>query len=183
MISIVGFLLFACAVMVLWNYLTTPSGSFFPNKSKSDDYVRKDLLNSPYEGPEDWQCDGRSFGVFQYARESTSSVPSSEDLVIGRRFAVLDFETTGINPIHKHRVIEIGLTLFSASGDVEDAFCTLINPNMKIDNTIYHGITSEMVQHAPTMKEVLPYIVSLLNARIVVAHNAPFEEMFLFHLA
>lgn len=130
-----------------------------------------------YRGPEDWQLRGFERNVFLYASEegsvSVNSLP----------FAVIHFETTGIKPFHKHKIVEISVVLFSADGKHEETFSSLIKPGIPISNSVYHGISDEDVKDAPGMEDVLPYVLHLLSGRLVVSHNAPFEEVFLYHAA
>ncbi|HZX02403.1 exonuclease domain-containing protein, partial [Kribbella sp.] len=43
-------------------------------------------------------------------------------------YAVIDTETTGLLPSHRHRVIEIAVVLLDARGQVEREWVTWLNP-------------------------------------------------------
>jgi DNA polymerase III epsilon subunit-like protein len=71
-------------------------------------------------------------------------------------FAVIDFETTGLSP-RRDRVVEVAIARVDASGQIEDEFATLINPEGRdVGPTFIHGITNAQVKGAPTCAEVVP---------------------------
>lgn len=92
--------------------------------------------------------------------------------------AVVDLETTGVLP-SVDRVVEVGVVLLDDAGEVEDEFCTLVDPGRDIGPTSLHGIRASDVVGAPTFAEVAPYLGTLLSGRVVVAHNALFDLRFL----
>jgi DNA polymerase-3 subunit epsilon len=92
--------------------------------------------------------------------------------------AVVDVETTGLSP-KMDRVVEIGVVLLDAHGEVEAEFETLINPGRDVGPTGLHGISASDVVDAPAFSDVAPHVRSLLAGRVVVAHNALFDLRFL----
>jgi DNA polymerase-3 subunit epsilon len=97
----------------------------------------------------------------------------------GIGFAVVDVETTGLSPRHGDRIVEIGITQLNSNLAVEDTLETLLNPGRDVGPTSIHGITAEMICHAPTFADVAPAIVAFVDGRIVVAHNALFDLRFI----
>lgn len=95
-------------------------------------------------------------------------------------FAVLDFETTGLDP-ELDRVIEIGVALF-AEGRLERSEMWFVNPGMPIpaESTEITGITDDMVKDAPGFEHVWPAVAPLLSGRIPVAYNHRFDSRFLW---
>lgn len=93
-------------------------------------------------------------------------------------YAILDLETTGID----HR--SDGITEFAAilydRGKTE-TFEQLINPEMPIPQAVADitGITDAMVAREPNFAEVAPVIHNLLEKRVFVSHNVPFDRGFL----
>ncbi|MFW5977078.1 MAG: PolC-type DNA polymerase III, partial [Candidatus Nanoarchaeia archaeon] len=89
-------------------------------------------------------------------------------------FVVLDIETTGLSP-YTHAITEIAAQKISR-GEVVEQFQSLINPQTKIPRFITQltGITDEMVQDAPLIKDVLLELKEFLADHPVVAHNASF---------
>lgn len=101
--------------------------------------------------------------------------------------AVFDLETTGINPLTGHRIIEIGI-LTSDGLKVEERYEALVNPGRRIppQASEVNNIFDDMVEDAPTFAQLLPKIDSLFRDRALVAHNASFDIGFLaveYHLA
>jgi len=96
------------------------------------------------------------------------------------KFAVLDFETTGMSEIH-HEIIQAGLVVTDETGAVCSSFASLVRPHQPIPEEISRltGITDEDVREAPELDEVMARMVPLLQDAILVAHNAEFDLRFL----
>lgn len=92
-------------------------------------------------------------------------------------YAVIDLETTGFS--NAHRILEVGVVLLRPDLTVEGTWDTLIQPGRDIPNSHIHHITATDVVDAPSFADVAAYLGHLLNGRILVAHNAPFERGFL----
>ena len=93
-------------------------------------------------------------------------------------YAVVDVETTGLNPLSE-RVIEIGVILLDSNFRTESEWSTLINPQRPVTASHVHGIRDAAVACAPSFGDVAAQLVGLLNGRVFVAHNAPFDQGFL----
>jgi DNA polymerase III epsilon subunit family exonuclease len=98
----------------------------------------------------------------------------------GAPLAVLDFETTGLDP-ELDRVIEIGVACWRG-GELETSRNWLVHPGRPIseDSRAITGITDEMVADAPPFERVWPEVVSFLEGRIPVAYNHEFDSKFLW---
>jgi len=94
------------------------------------------------------------------------------------RFAILDFETTGISP-RSHRIIEIGLVHLDMGGEVTGRWETLLNPGRDLGPQRIHGIRAADVLRAPTFADVASELLDLLQGRVLAAHNASFDVRFL----
>lgn len=94
-------------------------------------------------------------------------------------YAVVDFETTGLNPQHGDRAIEIGISLLRDGKEV-DTFASLINPGMRIPAFITQltGISNDMVATAPAAGEVFEQVLTFVGDAQLVAHNASFDRKF-----
>ncbi len=94
-------------------------------------------------------------------------------------YAIVDIETTGGYAQH-HRVTEVAIYHFDGNR-ITDKFSTLINPARAIPNFItgLTGITTAMVEEAPTFEDVAEEIYDWLKDRVFVAHNAHFDHSFL----
>ncbi len=100
---------------------------------------------------------------------------------------VFDLETTGLSP-EKDAVVEIGAVRI-VNGRVDESlrYETLVKPTNAAGDVVripwyterIHGISDEMVRHAPTIGEVLPEFLEFVNGSAVVAHNIGFDGGFM----
>ena len=93
---------------------------------------------------------------------------------------VLDFETTGLSPLHGDRAIEIGAVRID-NGRITERFQELMNPGRRISRFIedYTGITNKMLKDAPPCEEVMDRFARFVGGYNLVAHNASFDKRFL----
>lgn len=96
--------------------------------------------------------------------------------LLDHTFVVIDVETTGVSSYD--RICEIGLTKIQ-EGRIVDNFETLINPVIRITNTIFHGIEDWMVTEAPLFEDVAWKLSDFIRGSVIIAHNAPFDTRFL----
>jgi ATP-dependent DNA helicase DinG len=96
------------------------------------------------------------------------------------KFAVLDFETTGMSS-DKDEIIQTGLALIDEAGTVCSSYASFVRPNAPIpsDITRLTGITDADVRSAPELDMMLTEIVPLLQDVILVGHNVEFDAQFL----
>lgn len=94
-------------------------------------------------------------------------------------FISLDIETTGLDP-NQNAIIEVA-ALKVLNGKVFEKFDTLVNPEIKIPKKITDitGITNEMVKDSPTIRQVMPQLISFLEDYPLIAHNSDFDINFL----
>jgi len=88
-------------------------------------------------------------------------------------FAVVDVEATSSDPTSA-RVIEVGVVLLDAHGELEGSFESLVNPQVPFAANV-HGLTLADVASAPTFDAIAPEVHQLLAGRVVVAHEASFD--------
>ena len=97
----------------------------------------------------------------------------------GAVFAAIATETTGLTP-DTCRIIEIGAVLFDKTG-VLDTFASLVNPGIALPSftkELTH-ITDDMLSFSPPASSVLPAFIEFIGSAILVAHNAPFDLLFI----
>lgn len=96
-------------------------------------------------------------------------------------YVVVDVETTGGSTRTGHRVTEIAALRVAHDGSILEEFTTLVNPERPIPPFIsaLTNITWDMVRDAPRFHEIAAEVGRLLEGRIFVAHNAPFDWRFL----
>lgn len=89
----------------------------------------------------------------------------------------LDTETTGLDPA-RDELLEIAIV--DDSGAVLlDALIKPCNNTSWPDAEAIHGITPEMVAHAPTLSEIAPKIEAAVKWQDVIIYNAAFDAGFL----
>jgi DNA polymerase-3 subunit epsilon len=89
-------------------------------------------------------------------------------------FIVLDLEGTGAQHKEKEGIVELA-TVRVHSGQIgQSTFNTRLNPGIPIPPQItrIHGISNDDVKDCPALEEMLPTLMPMLDAKILVAHNA-----------
>ena len=93
-------------------------------------------------------------------------------------WAVLDIETTGINPA-TDEIIDLGFLQFEGTKLVR-TYSSLVRPENQVSSFITKltGITNEQLKKAPLWMTVEPELLTL-ESHCLLAHNANFEESYL----
>ena len=93
--------------------------------------------------------------------------------------AVVDFETTGLDPSHDH-ILEVGVTLFDR-GELASRHQWLVRPPIAVseESQAVHGISNADLADAPAFAEVAPELFEVLRGRLPAAYNAGFDQRFL----
>ncbi len=100
---------------------------------------------------------------------------------------VFDLETTGLSP-ERDAIVEIGaVRIVDGRIDERQKYETLVRPTTAAGDPMLipwhaervHGISNEMVRHAPTIHEVLPEFLEFIGIDAVVAHNIGFDGGFM----
>ncbi len=94
-------------------------------------------------------------------------------------YAVIDLETTGLNPHTHDRVVELAIVHVDEYGTVSDRWETLLNPGRDLGPQSIHGVRAADVLDAPVFADLLGDLIELLAGRVLVAHNANFDSRFL----
>ncbi len=99
----------------------------------------------------------------------------------GKRQIVLDTETTGLEPSHGHRIIEIGCVELVNRRLTGNTFHTYLQPDREIDEAAIeiHGITNEFLADKPYFKDIANELIEFLRDSEVIIHNAPFDVGFI----
>ena len=102
------------------------------------------------------------------------------------RFAVVDIETTGLEPTESH-ILQIAVVLCDSSGTVEGTWVTYVKPPRWPFSTLgprhVHGISRLALRRAPTAATALQALAPYLEGRVFTAHNVEFDLPFLQHHA
>jgi DNA polymerase-3 subunit epsilon len=99
------------------------------------------------------------------------------------RQVVLDTETTGLEPEHGHRIIEIGALELVDRQRTGRRYHTYLNPERDIEHGALevHGITGEFLADKPRFADVADDLLAFINDAELVIHNAPFDIGFIEH--
>ncbi|MGH2884412.1 MAG: 3'-5' exonuclease, partial [Solirubrobacteraceae bacterium] len=99
-----------------------------------------------------------------------------DEAIATAEFLVVDTETNGLGG-DACEITEVGAVLVGG-GELHDRWSSLVRCNRPLGRGIqrFTGITQEMLAGAPGLEEVLPPLTELLNGRVLVAHNAPFDR-------
>lgn len=99
------------------------------------------------------------------------------------RQIILDTETTGLDPLQGHRVIEIGCVELLNRKLTGERFHAYINPERAIDPGAVevHGLSSEFLADKPRFKEIAGDFLKFIEGSELIIHNAPFDVGFLNH--
>lgn len=97
------------------------------------------------------------------------------------RWVILDTETTGLDPDHGHRVIEIGAVEVVNRSITGRDFHAYLNPDRDSDAGALevHGLTTEFLQDKPRFKDVAQELLDFIRDAELIIHNAPFDLKFL----
>jgi DNA polymerase III subunit epsilon len=101
--------------------------------------------------------------------------------LLPEQFAVVDIETTGLEP-ERHEIIEIGAVKANRESDVHETFSALIRPEKKVSNKIAEltGITNEMLEReGKELESAMTEFLTFVGDLRLVYYNAPFDHAFL----
>ena len=99
------------------------------------------------------------------------------------REIILDTETTGLNPVDGHRIVEIGALEMVNRNLTGKKFHHYINPERAMPNDAYriHGISEEFLKDKPLFKDIVQEFLEFIGESKLVIHNAAFDIKFLNH--
>lgn len=112
------------------------------------------------------------------ARKRTSAAASVSPCHAGLPFAVIDLETTGFSA-QTQRIVEVAVDLLDPAGEHQGRYETLIDSGCGAGPTHVHQIADQDLIGAPAFADIAGDLFDHLAGRVIVAHNATFEEQFL----
>lgn len=97
------------------------------------------------------------------------------------REIVLDTETTGLDPLQGHRIIEIGCLELYNLMPTGKTFHTYLNPERDVppEASAVSGIKTEELQDKPLFRYVVDDFLNFIGDTPLVIHNAKFDMGFL----
>ena len=97
-------------------------------------------------------------------------------------FAVVDFETTGLNP-EIDRIVQLAAVIVNGDGDIIDSFDTIVKPENPDEYQHgaehIHGISAEQVSSGMPLRIALEKLWDISAGNVFTAHNAQFDLGFL----
>jgi DNA polymerase-3 subunit epsilon len=97
-----------------------------------------------------------------------------------RPLAVIDLETTGLNPYRHDRVVEVAAVLVVPGQEVSGELATLVNPERDMGPTSVHGLTASDIINAPRFSDIAGHLTHVLSGAVaLVGHNVRFDVSFL----
>ncbi|HAJ75000.1 MAG TPA: DNA polymerase III subunit epsilon [Gammaproteobacteria bacterium] len=99
------------------------------------------------------------------------------------RQVVLDTETTGLDPMQGHKIIEIGCVEIQNRKRTDSQFHCYLNPEREIDEAAIevHGLTVDFLADKPHFHQVEQEFIDFITGAELIIHNAPFDLGFLNH--
>lgn len=94
-------------------------------------------------------------------------------------FVGFDTETTGKYPLQAE-ICEMAAVKWRG-GKIVDTFQTLLKPSRPMDAEVIaiHGITNDMVENAPLMRDKIGEFHKFIAGSVCIAHHAPFDLGFI----
>lgn len=103
--------------------------------------------------------------------------PDSKSKITDIPFAVLDFETTGLDIKYDH-LVSVGLIEINQLGiDMSSAWHEIIKTSRDLpeQSTVIHEITDDMVHQGQDVNVVFETLLKRLQGRVLIAHHAQIE--------
>ena len=100
------------------------------------------------------------------------------------RQIILDTETTGLDPLRGHRIIEIGAIEVENKQKTGRVFHYYINPERDVPEEAFriHGISTDFLKDKPKFKDIAKSFLDFIgeDSQFVI-HNAMFDMKFINH--
>lgn len=99
------------------------------------------------------------------------------------RQIILDTETTGLDPSHGHRLIEIGCLELVNRKLTKRSFHYYLNPErlVEAEAMAVHGISNEFLLDKPLFASIADEFIEFVRGAELIIHNAPFDLSFINH--
>ncbi len=97
------------------------------------------------------------------------------------REIVLDTETTGLDPLQGHRIVEIGAVELFNHVPTGNTFHTYINPQRDVprEAEAVHGLSGEFLKDKPAFSQIADEFLEFIAETSLIIHNASFDIGFL----
>lgn len=98
--------------------------------------------------------------------------------MVGHEWALVDVETSGLRAV-RDRVLSLAVVTVGPDGRTGEEFSTLLDPGCDPGPVHIHGLSADRLKGSPRFEDVAQRIRQMLQGRVLVAHNAPFDYGFL----
>jgi DNA polymerase-3 subunit epsilon len=97
------------------------------------------------------------------------------------REIVLDTETTGLDPLQGHRIVEIGAVELLNHIPTGKTYHTYINPQRDVprEAEAVHGLSSAFLKDKPVFSKIADELLEFIGDTALIIHNASFDIGFL----
>jgi len=97
------------------------------------------------------------------------------------REIVFDTETTGLDPLQGHRVVEIGCVELMNLVATGRTWHSYLNPerDMPVEASIVHGLKDEFLVNQPLFASIADGFLEFIGDSPIIAHNASFDMGFI----
>jgi DNA polymerase-3 subunit epsilon len=97
------------------------------------------------------------------------------------REIVLDTETTGLDPVQGHRLVEIACVELVNHVPTGQSFHSYVNPERDVPEEVVavHGLTAAFLADFPTFAEVADPFLEFIGESPLLIHNAVFDVRFI----
>lgn len=109
-------------------------------------------------------------------------MPALPDAIATHRFAVIDTETTGLEP-ESCRLLQVAVVVATGDGAIQRQWSAYVRGRHwrpgRLGAWHVHGITRRHLRTGRPLVEVLSTVAEMCRGTTVLAHNAPFDLGFL----
>jgi DNA polymerase-3 subunit epsilon len=97
------------------------------------------------------------------------------------RQIILDTETTGIDPLQGHRLIEIGCLELVNRKLTKRSFHHYLNPQREVEEEAFrvHGLSTQFLSDKPLFADIAEDFIEFVKGAELIIHNAPFDIGFI----
>lgn len=131
----------------------------------------------------DWRRRWRRQGVHggPLGEFLAAALPAPKSTLADCSYVALDLETTG-GDAGRDRIVSVGWVLVDRHGiDLATARHRLVANEQALTpgSVVIHGITDDELSGAPPLAEVLAEVLGVLRGKVMLAHHARTEQLFL----
>jgi DNA polymerase-3 subunit epsilon len=94
---------------------------------------------------------------------------------------VFDTETTGLDPLQGHRLVEVGAVELVNHVPTGKTFHSYINPERDMPEEAFrvHGLSAEFLAGYPLFAEIADELLAFIDGGPLIIHNATFDVRFI----